>query len=188
MFHLHVEKSSIEGFRKYIPEIHEDERGSFHEWVNPQVLQDLKKPFDFVQANLVQSRSGVIRGLHFSKKPQTKIITCVSGAIRDVVLDIRSSSQTFGQFASFDIDSSAGETIVIEPGLAHGYEVLTEFALVVYLTNNKYEMDDDFSINPMGKTEASIWNTSFPVQSTRDKNSPSFDYLLNSGLLNSLNF
>lgn len=168
--------------------MHKDLRGSFHEWVNPQVLQSFEVPFKFAQANMVESRINVIRGLHFSKKPQIKIVTCVSGKIRDAVLDIRTSSPTFGQYAYFDIDSHSRETVVIEPGLAHGYEVITDSALVVYLTNLEYDADDDFSINPIEEIKEKIWVTKTPVTSMRDQESFTLNHFLKTGVLNSLDF
>jgi dTDP-4-dehydrorhamnose 3,5-epimerase len=183
---VEIERSSILGFNRFHSELLKDNRGSFMEWINPLTFAELSSPFVMVQSNIVTSKMGVIRGLHFSIEPQTKIITCIVGEIRDVVLDIRPNSKTFGQVAVFSLDEIERQTVTIEPGLAHGYEVVSDFALVVYATNTRYNPLDDHSINPLQEMEPNTWLNNSPNLSTRDLNSPSFTSVVNSGILNLL--
>lgn len=181
-----ITTSPIQGFEMYQSKIHMDVRGSFREWVNKEILSESSKPFSFRQANLVKSQIGVIRGMHFSLAPQIKIITCVQGKIRDAVVDVRPGSITFGQWAYFDLDSEDGATLVIQPGLAHGYQVLSDTAHVAYLTDCSFDSNDDFGLNPISSIKSSIWDDIKPILSERDRQAPTFDFVSSSGLLNSL--
>ena len=93
-----MESLSIDGAWAFTPPIHRDDRGSFHEWYRGgELAESLGYRLDIAQANCSVSRRGVIRGIHFADVPpgQAKYVSCVAGAILDVVVDLRAGSPTF---------------------------------------------------------------------------------------------
>ena len=107
-----------------------------------------------------KSLKGVVRGIHYSLSTsgQAKLITCLSGKIRDVVVDIREGSPTFGNWIYVDIDSFCGKSLLIEPGLGHGFSVLEENTCVAYLLSSPYSPVDELEIFPLDKTLNINWN------------------------------
>lgn len=123
------------------PSIHWDERGYFYESYNQKEFYELTGiDAKFVQDNFSKSKKGVLRGLHYQLPPvaQGKLIRVIQGAIFDVIVDIRQSSSTFGQWESFVLSQENQLQVWIPPGFAHGYFVLTENAEVFYKTTAYY--------------------------------------------------
>jgi len=149
---MEIESLGIDGAWICRSKIHGDERGKFQEWFKEQVIF-AKTGFDFsvAQANLSHSKLGVVRGIHYSLAPkgQAKWITCIAGAIRDVVLDIRTTSPTFGEHVSVNLEAGSGNAILIEPKLAHGFIALEENTVVAYLVSSSYSPSEEFEINPL---------------------------------------
>ena len=81
------------------------------------------------------SAPGVLRGIHFSDVPpgQAKYVTCVAGAVLDVVVDIRVGSPTFGQWDSVLLDDVDRREIYLAEGLGHAFMSLADGSTVVYL-------------------------------------------------------
>jgi dTDP-4-dehydrorhamnose 3,5-epimerase len=97
-----------------------DERGFFREWFKSEdVFAATEINFSIQQANISQSQRGVIRGIHYSlaSEGQAKWVTCVNGGIRDVIVDIRPSSPTFGKSVFVDLNGLDGRAVLIGPGL-----------------------------------------------------------------------
>jgi len=131
---------------------HSDSRGNFREWFKIQEIHDLTGfRFEPNQANISTSTRGVIRGIHYSLAPQgqAKWITCTSGSIRDVIVDIRIGSPTYGQWISVDLTASDGKAIFIEPGLGHGFSSFEDNTNVCYLLSTSYSPKDEFAISPL---------------------------------------
>src|SRR6201984_3614483 len=95
-----MEPISIGGAWTYTPALHRDDRGCFLEWFRAAKLSEslVYRP-EVSQANCSVSRRGVVRGVHFASVPpgQAKYVTCVSGAVLDVIVDIRVGSASYGQ-------------------------------------------------------------------------------------------
>ena len=129
-----------------------DERGFFREWFK---TEDVKTAtgidFSIQQANISDSREGVIRGIHYSlaENGQSKWITCVAGRMRDVVVDIRPSSPTFGKSVHVDLNGSDGRAVLICAGLGHGFASLADTSTIAYLLSSPYSPTEEFEINPM---------------------------------------
>ena len=129
-----------------------DERGFFREWFKADdVLASTGIDFSIRQANISQSRRGVIRGIHYSLAPQgqAKWVTCVSGSIRDVIVDIRPNSSTFGKSVSVDLDGIDGRAVFVGAGLGHGFASIGDASTVAYLLSSPYSPSDEFEINPL---------------------------------------
>ncbi len=183
---MDVVRSRLVGFNLYKSQIHEDSRGLFQEWVNEELLNSLPYEFNLAQANMSISKFGVVRGMHFSTVPQTKILVCVHGTVQDYAVDLRLNSPSFGTSDSFRLDSQTRDTIVITPGLAHGFEVLSEEATLIYLTDLKYSPENDYSLNSFDpKIGIEISNT-HPIVSERDLSAPSLQMLLSNGIIDKI--
>ena len=107
---------SIEGVWLFTPEIHEDSRGRFLESFRlDEIASQLGRDFTVKQVNQSTSNKGVIRGIHSSKTPpgQAKYITCPAGAIWDVVVDLRPSSQTFGKWEAIELSAENAKALLI---------------------------------------------------------------------------
>jgi dTDP-4-dehydrorhamnose 3,5-epimerase len=127
-----------------------DDRGHLLEAWNARALATAGFHENFVQDNLVQSRHGVIRGLHFQlARPQGKLVRCVAGEVFDVAVDLRRSSPTFGEWVGQILSETDGFSVWIPPGFAHGYCVLGEFATVYYKCTQFYDPADE---------RALLWN------------------------------
>lgn len=122
------------------PRVFEDERGYFFESYNRKAIRaEAGVSMDFVQDNHSFSKKGVLRGLHYQiQMTQGKLIRVVAGEIYDVAVDIRKSSSTFGQWVGFTLSADSKRAVWIPPGFAHGFLVLSEFAVVIYKTTDYY--------------------------------------------------
>jgi len=122
------------------PNAHQDERGFFLESWQAQRYQELGIPdSNWKQDNVSLSKKGVLRGLHFqTPHSQGKLITVLKGEIFDVAVDIRRNSPTFGKWTSAILTSQKLNQFWVPKGLAHGFLVLSEEALVSYKASEFY--------------------------------------------------
>ena len=121
------------------------------------------------------SHKGVIRGLHFqTKQPQIKIVRVIKGMVHDVVVDIRRNSSTFGQHLDVILSDENHSSLWIPRGFAHGFEVLSEDALISYKCVGKYLKDSDAGIRWNDKDLDIVWQTATPILSERDETLMSF--------------
>lgn len=156
--------------------VHGDDRGDFREWYSHPTLQEAGIDFHPEQANVSHSRRNVIRGLHFSTaaRGQAKLVTCVDGDIRDVIVDVRIGSPTFGRVATIDLRGDGGTSVYIPSGLAHGFAVRSERATVAYLLSSPYEPSSEHGINPLDAELAISWGVDgAPILSEKDRMAPS---------------
>lgn len=118
-----------------------DQRGWFAETYNRKVYAELGITDVLVQDNQSYSdRRGTIRGLHCQLAPhaQAKLVRCISGAIFDVAVDLRSGSPTFGHWTGATLTAEGGEQIYVPIGFAHGFVTLTDRTEVHYKCSNFY--------------------------------------------------
>ena len=165
-----------------------DERGFFWEWFrSDDVLSVSGIDFPIRQANISQSQCGVIRGIHYSLAPQgqAKWVTCINGAVRDVIVDIRPSSPTYGKSIYVDLNGSGGKSVLISPGLGHGFASLSESSTIVYLLSSPYSPAEEFEIHPFDSQLAIDWVVN-PLEaslSKKDRSAPSLAEQLADGKL-----
>src|SRR3954471_11545004 len=123
-------------------EPHADSRGSFTRWFCREELAAWGVDPGIAQANLSFSdRAGTLRGLHYQLGPgaETKILTCLQGAVHDVVLDLRPHSPSFGAYAAVELSAANRRIVVVPEGCAHGFLTLGPAALVLYLVTASYD-------------------------------------------------
>jgi dTDP-4-dehydrorhamnose 3,5-epimerase len=182
-----MEPLGIEGALVFTPQIYRDERGAFLEcFRGAEVTEDLGHVMNVAQANCSVSRRGVVRGIHFADVPpgQAKYVTCVSGAILDVVVDLRVGSPTFGQWASVQLDDESRRALYLAEGLGHAFMALTELATVLYLCSTPYAPAREHGVHPLDRSIGIDWPTGKEVfLSEKDAAAPSLDQASRSGLL-----
>ena len=129
-----------------------DERGFFREWFkNSDISRVTGRDFSVAQANISSSARGVVRGIHYSlaEGGQAKWVTCVSGSIRDVIVDIRLSSPTYGKSVVVELSSASGNAVFIGEGLGHAFVSLEDASTVAYLVSSPFSPTDEYEINPL---------------------------------------
>jgi len=158
------------------PPVFRDKRGYFSETFNSQKLDKIIGHFDIAQINKSKSKHGVLRGLHFQKPPynQAKIVEVLRGIIIDVIVDIRTDSQTFGQYQSFVLDDLDMHQLYVPRGFAHGFVVVSSTAVIQYKVDNTYAPDYDTGIRFDDKDLNIDWEIQSPVISDKDKKLLSF--------------
>ena len=178
---MEITPLSIKGAWLVQSKVFEDERGSFREWFKyVQVNECMRVNFLVKQANVATSKKGVIRGIHYSlsKSGQSKWITCLSGHVIDVVVDIRPNSPTFRKYELIDLKSGDGRSLLVGSGLGHGYLSLENNSTISYLLDSQYSPSEEFEINPMDPELAIKWPVDLLggaelVLSQKDKSAPS---------------
>jgi dTDP-4-dehydrorhamnose 3,5-epimerase len=159
----------------------EDARGSLFEFYNENSMKDLPLQFQASQITVSASKKNVIRGLHYrSNGPtQNKLITCIEGAVSDVVVDIRPKSPSFGKFKFFDLDGADDLGILISSGLAHGFQATKDNSVICYGLTATYDPIMESAIHPLDIDLNLPWPDKHNiVLSEKDKNSKSLkDYL-----------
>jgi dTDP-4-dehydrorhamnose 3,5-epimerase len=178
-----IRKTEIDGIKLITPYYTEDERGYFLKSFERDSYAEAGLKPDIYESFETYSKKNVIRGLHFqTKNPQVKLIRAITGAIYDVVVDLRKASKTFGKYAGYELSSRNRETLWIPAGFAHGYKVLSEDAIVSYHCIGKYFKEYDTGIKWDDPDLAINWDITDPVVSSRDNGLPSFQcFIQNQG-------
>lgn len=131
------------------PTFFADDRGYFFESFNKEKFKELTgEEIEFVQDNEAFSNRGVLRGLHFQKGEfaQAKLVRVVKGKVLDVVVDIRTESQTFGKVFTCVLSAENKEQLFVPRGFAHGYSVLEDNTVFVYKCDNYYQPKSESGI------------------------------------------
>jgi dTDP-4-dehydrorhamnose 3,5-epimerase len=182
-----MEALSIEGAWVHSPRIFRDDRGLLTETYRiGDFAMDLGYALDLRQVNSSVSRQGVIRGIHFTMVPagQAKYVFCPSGALLDVIVDIRVGSPTFGRWEAVRLDETERRAAFIEHGLGHAIMALSPAATAVYLCTTSYEPEADRDIDPFDPEIGIAWPAVAEViLSAKDKAAPSLAAVLASGAL-----
>jgi len=145
-----LQELSIEGAYLATHRVFPDERGLFREWFKAEEISTVDKAFSVQQANYSKSKQWVIRGIHYSLAPegQSKVVTCASGAIVDVLIDLRLDSPTYLKVEFIELTEDSGSVVFIPSGVGHGFIVESESASVVYLTSSGYSPEFEKAICP----------------------------------------
>ena len=170
--------TKFDGVKLIELESFQDQRGYFKEVYNDEINLLLQRDIKFIQDNESYSKHGVLRGLHFQKAPfeQSKLIKVSFGAIQDVIVDIRSDSNTHGQWESFKLSSTNNRILFIPKGFAHGFLVLSNEAVVNYKVDSKHSPEHESGIRYDDKSLGVTWDLSNNdiIVSDKDKKLPSF--------------
>ncbi len=153
------------------PKVFGDERGFFFESFNKKTFEAATGiTVDFVQDNHSKSSKGVLRGLHYQiKQPQGKLVRVVSGEVFDVVVDLRKSSPTFGQWVGVTLSAENKRQLWLPEGFAHGFIVVSNTAEFLYKTTDSYAPEHERCIQWNDSELAIDWQYSDePLVSEKD--------------------
>ena len=154
--------------------VFEDGRGYFKELFKASSFQEAGIKETFVQDNFSYSKKGVLRGLHFQLEPQAqgKLVTCLGGKIFDVAVDLRPESPTFRKWVAVELSQENHFLLYIPPGFAHGFQVLSEEALVCYKCTAEYAPELDAGIVWNDPDLSIPWPLKDPILSPKDARLP----------------
>lgn len=180
---MNLQKLGFEGAWKATLETHSDERGHFQEWFKrSEFLRITGRNFEVLQANFSVSQKNVLRGIHFSAaaEGQGKWVTCLTGSIWDVIVDLRHDSSTFKKWIGIDLVSDVPTCVFIPEGFGHGFLSLEDNTTVAYLLTSEYSPEKEFEINPFDPELGISWPSKSLILSHKDRSAPN---LTNSQLI-----
>ena len=178
---------TVPGSYEITPQQFGDDRGTFLEWFKDErFTAEIGHRLDLAQANCSVSKRGVLRGIHFADVPpgQAKYVTCVRGAVLDVVVDIRVGSPTFGAWDSVLLDTVDRRAIYLAEGLGHAFLSLEDDSTVVYLCSTPYAPGREHEVHPLDPAIGIDWPTEVtPLLSPKDAAAPTLAAAAEAGLL-----
>lgn len=171
---MEVTTTPIPGVLLFSPTPHPDHRGFFSRTFDAATARAHGiDPDTFVQDSISRSRRGVVRGLHVRVGlGEAKLVRCSSGAVFDVVVDLRPGSPAHGRWVSFDLDGDTQRSVFIPPGCAHGFQALTEPADTSYRIAREHDPSEDVTIAHDDPTLAIPWPLPVSTMSAADAGAP----------------
>jgi dTDP-4-dehydrorhamnose 3,5-epimerase len=174
----------IQGAWVHTPTRLEDQRGHFEEQFKLSLIEsELGRSFSVRQVNQSVSNKGVVRGIHWTDSPegQAKYVSCINGAMWDVVVDLRPGSTTYGQWDAVTITPENGKSVLISEGLGHVFLALKDGTVANYLCTSEYNPSADKTINPLDpklaigfREMASPYGIDYLSMSDKDQEGPAF--------------
>jgi dTDP-4-dehydrorhamnose 3,5-epimerase len=184
---MEISALSVDGAYLVTPRQHPDDRGVFLESFRGDRLADhLGHRPDIVQTNISVSSRGTVRGIHFADVPpgQGKYVTALTGALLDLVVDVRIGSPTFGRCASVRLDSVTRQAVYLSEGLGHAICALEDDTTAMYLCTATYDPSREHGIHPLDPTLAIEWPATIsPLLSPKDAAAPTLEEAEHAGLL-----
>ena len=183
---MDVEDLGIEGAWVFRPRRHTDERGTFLEQYTALSLAGVAgHALRVAQVNTSVSAAGVVRGVHYADVPpgQAKYVTCTSGAVLDVVVDLRVGSPTFGVSDAVRLDDADRRSVYLSEGLGHAFLALTDDANVTYLCSEPYNPGHEHGVHPLDPELDLPWPDVEHLLSDKDAAAPTLAKARAAGLL-----
>jgi dTDP-4-dehydrorhamnose 3,5-epimerase len=172
---METEDLPLAGAKLLHPKVFRDSRGFFLESYSAPRYVAAGMPETWVQDNHSRSVQNTVRGLHYQSSPgQAKLLRVSYGRIFDVLLDIRPSSPTFGQWHGLYLDAEEHAQVYIPIGLAHGFCVTSDYAEVQYKVSSPYDGATECSIRWNDPELGIAWPVAEPILSARDRVSETF--------------
>ncbi|MDH3974413.1 MAG: dTDP-4-dehydrorhamnose 3,5-epimerase [Deltaproteobacteria bacterium] len=170
---MKINETELPGCYELVPHIFKDERGLFVKTFHEEQFREKGLVTHFGEEYYSFSHKGVLRGLHFQTPPMdhAKMVYCVSGEVIDAVVDLRVGSPAYGKYALFDLNSEKCNIIYIPSGMAHGFYVTSESALLMYKVTTVYSPEHDSGIH--WRSAGIPWGNDNPQISKRDGSFPS---------------
>ena len=148
-------------------QVHSDHRGYFLEELRMTSLP--KEAPDFVQDSVSFSKKNVLRGMHLQQN-QWQLVTVLSGQIKDVVFNLDEESIEYKRATSISLEWNAMNQILISPGIAHGYAVLSDDAIIHYKSSIYYGGSPEIGAHWKSKEIIGLWPEQQWIVSVRDSN------------------
>lgn len=169
---MEFEQTAIEGCVLLRPRSIEDDRGRFMKTLHVDAFKSVGLRTDWREEFVSRSKQNVVRGMHFQTPPadHAKLVYCLSGAVLDVVVDLRKGSPTDRAIFSTVLDERGGLGLYIPSGCAHGFLALSEESLMLYKVTSVHAPDHDSGIawDSLGFD----WPVNDPIVSDRDRQHP----------------
>jgi dTDP-4-dehydrorhamnose 3,5-epimerase len=160
------------------PQVFGDNRGFFMETWRQKIFTEAGIDAVFVQDNHSLSAQGTLRGLHYQiKKPQGKLVRVMAGEVFDVAIDLRRSSETFGQWAGERLSAENKKMLWVPPGFAHGFYVISDRAEFIYKCTDYYAPEYERSIrwdDPEVGIDWPLVNGKQPLLADKDRSAIDF--------------
>ncbi|AUA09460.1 dTDP-4-dehydrorhamnose 3,5-epimerase [Streptomyces sp. SID8382] len=184
---MKVRELAVPGAYEFSPDIHRDERGAFvAHYTESAFAAAVGHPLRLGQNHHSVSRRGTVRGVHYADVPpgQAKMVTCVSGELLDVVVDLRVGSPTFGRWDSVRLDPVSYRAVYLEEGLGHAFVALRDDTVAAYLNSAEYNPGAEHEIDPFDPALGLPWPKDLEyLVSARDRNAPGLAEAERAGLL-----
>jgi NDP-hexose 5-epimerase len=184
---MEIQEMAVRDAYRIRPRIHHDQRGAFFEsFRDDEFTRRTGHVFRPVQTNFSISHRNVLRGMHGVVLPpgQAKYVTCVRGAVLDMVLDVRVGSPTFGKFECNKLDPFSGLAVFMPDGMAHGFVSLADNSCVSYVFDTPYFPGTPFEINPFDPELDLPWELGdVAIVAGKDLEAPSLAEAAELGLL-----
>jgi len=167
-----VHSTPIQGVFRVETRLLQDERGSFYRAFCDTELDEILGSARLRQINVSQTdRVGAVRGLHFQHPPhaETKMVRCLRGKVWDVVVDLRAGSSTFRNWHSEILSADNQWMLVVPPGCAHGFQVLSPESQLLYLHSHAYEPSSEGGVRYDDPGLAIQWPQEVTQVSLRDR-------------------
>jgi|SRR5579859_790100 len=161
----------------YLIEIepHVDSRGFFaRTWCRREFAAcGLETEFDQSSVS-VSAERGTLRGLHYQRAPhsEVKLVSCVRGAIYDVIVDLRPGSATFRQWCAVELRGGSHRSLYVPPQFAHGFQTLENDTEVTYMISGLHEPAAAAGIRYDDPALSIDWPTTIRQISSRDREWP----------------
>lgn len=143
-----IYRAEVKGGFVIEPQVFGDSRGYFMESYKKELFEKYIGVVDFIQDNESRSSYGVVRGLHFQRGEwsQSKLVRVTQGRVYDVVVDLRRTSPTFGQYVGIELSDENKKQLFVPRGFAHGFAVLSETAQFCYKVDNVYAPHEEVTL------------------------------------------
>ena len=177
---MNIKETLLQNVYILEPAVFHDKRGFFMESYNKRIFEELGIHVDFIQDNHSFSKNaGIIRGLHYQLNPkeQAKLVRVSTGAIFDVIVDIRKNSVTFGKWVSVILSEENKRQVLVPKGFAHGFCTLVPNTNVIYKVDEYYDPEFDQGILWNDPDIGIDWPVSSPLLSDKDSKLPLLKYI-----------
>jgi dTDP-4-dehydrorhamnose 3,5-epimerase len=172
---MNILKTKFEDAVLIEPKVFGDHRGFFTESYNKEMFKQNGIDIEFIQDNhSLSQQAGTLRGMHYqlNDKAQTKLVRVTRGAIYDVILDIRKSSPTYGEWQGFILSADNKRQLLVPKGFAHGFCTIVENTEVQYKVDELYSPEHDRGIAWNDPALHIDWPFNNPVLSDKDTKHP----------------
>ncbi|MBZ3907937.1 MULTISPECIES: dTDP-4-dehydrorhamnose 3,5-epimerase family protein [Streptomyces] len=184
---MRITETRVPGAYRIAPDRFTDARGTFHEGLRTDLLEQATgRPFVPRQINYSVSRRNTLRGIHSVTVPpaQAKFVTCVRGALRDIIVDLRLGSPTYGVYDTSVLDAASGLSVLVPEGVGHGFLTLTDDACICYVLSSAHVPGTQVDIDPFDPDLALPWDADEPpLLSEKDAGAPTAAEAAAAGLL-----
>lgn len=169
-----VHPLELPGCFRIVPRVHIDNRGTFVKPFQRSLFEAHGINFEVAEQYYAHSVAGSLRGMHFQLPPceHAKLVSCIAGAIVDVIVDLRADSPTYRQHCAVSLKGEEAHALYLPAGIAHGYYCETD-ATILYSTTSEYNADFDCGVRY--DSFGYQWPGAQPVIAVRDSNFVALD-------------